>query len=171
MKSYNSPKTTKKLSSKIHGVGLFAKENIKKDEVIAIKAGHILTLEDLKKLPYEGQHPELQITENLFIGPTNDKEYKETMVYINHSCNPNIGMMGNIVAVAIRDIKSGEELTQDYATVDCREYSFSCTCGSKNCRKTINGNDWQIPEIQNRLMDYFSSYIQQKIRVTKNNKI
>ncbi len=164
MKSYNNPKTTKSLPSKISGLGLFANQDIKKGEVIGVKGGHILTLAELDALPYTGKHPELQITEDLFVGPTNDKEYEETMVFINHSCEPNIGMMGNIVSVAMRDIKAGEELTQDYATVDCREYSFTCTCGSTNCRKTITGNDWMIPEIQNKYFDYFSSYLQQKIK-------
>ena len=60
MKTWISPKAQKGLPSKIQGVGLFALKNIAKDEIIAIKAGSILTLEQVKELNFIN-HPELQI--------------------------------------------------------------------------------------------------------------
>ena len=40
------------------------------------------------------------------------------MLFINHSCEPNVGFAGNTVLVAMRDISPGEELTTDYALFD-----------------------------------------------------
>ena len=40
------------------------------------------------------------------------------MLFINHSCEPNVGFAGDIVLVAMRDISPGEELTTDYALFD-----------------------------------------------------
>lgn len=38
------------------------------------------------------------------------------MLYTNHSCDPNIGLQGQIVFVAMRDIAAGEELTHDWGS-------------------------------------------------------
>jgi uncharacterized protein len=40
------------------------------------------------------------------------------MLFINHSCEPNVGFAGNIVIVAMREVIAGEELTTDYALFD-----------------------------------------------------
>jgi SET domain-containing protein len=44
------------------------------------------------------------------------------MIFSNHSCEPNIGVQGQIVFVAMRDIAAGEELTHDWATTDDEDY-------------------------------------------------
>ena len=75
------------------------------------------------------------------------------MLYINHSCDPNIGFAGNVVLVAMRDIHAGEELTTDYAMFDDYEGSMDCTCGRPNCRRRIDGRDWQRPDLQEATAD------------------
>lgn len=57
----------------------------------------------------------------------------------NHSCEPNTAIKG-FDLVALRPIKSGEELTLDYAAV-CNEdmEPFECRCTSPNCRGRIEG--------------------------------
>jgi D-alanine-D-alanine ligase len=57
----------------------------------------------------------------------------------NHSCNPNTAMAG-LNLVASRDVKAGEELTIDYATIcDEQMTPFLCTCGFPQCRKYVRG--------------------------------
>src|SRR5436853_64842 len=46
--SYRSPKTEVR-ESKIHGRGLFATADIAKDEVVAVKGGHIISREQLRE--------------------------------------------------------------------------------------------------------------------------
>lgn len=161
MKTWISPKAEKGLPSKIQGLGIFAVENISKDEIVIIKAGHILTLDQVKALKSD-IHPELQIDDNKFICPSNDSEIEDSMAYINHSCEPNVGMRGDIVSVVMRDVKAGEELVIDYGMIDNQDYFMTCACGSAKCRKTITGHDYLLPEIQ-KYGTYLSAYIQSKL--------
>lgn len=58
--------------------------------------------------------------------------------YINHSCDPNVAIVGTKTVVAIRPIKKDEEITMDYSMTDGDPlWSMQCSCGSKRCRKHI----------------------------------
>jgi hypothetical protein len=85
------------------------------------------------------------------------------MLFINHSCEPNVGIAGNIVLVAMRDIAAGDELTIDYAMFDTLDDGMACRCGSASCRGTIRGSDWQRPELQARYAGYFSWHVERRI--------
>lgn len=158
MESFISPKAQKGLQSRIHGRGLFAIDAFKKGEIVAVKAGEILTQKQLAAVSTKF-HAEMQIADDLFIAPITEDDYAKSMMCLNHSCNPNLGMRGDIVFVAMRDIRAGEELTIDYAVMDNASSSFLCICGSKECRKEITGKDWQKKEIQEKYKGYFSAYI------------
>src|SRR6266567_936226 len=113
--SYRSPKTEVR-ASQIHGRGLFAIADIAKDEIVAVKGGHIINRETLREKVTPRLGPvEIQIDKDLFIAPVTEEEREDSMLYSNHSCNPNLGMRGEITFVAMRDIRAGEELTHDWA--------------------------------------------------------
>ena len=59
-----------------------------------------------------------------------DAEYEPVMLFINHSCEPNVGFAGNTVLGAMRDISPGEELTTDYALFDDYDGMTQCRCGT-----------------------------------------
>lgn len=83
---------------------------------------------------------------------------------LNHSCNPNCGMSGSTVLVAMREIAVGEEITFDYATCDASDYDeFACLCGQLACRQVVTGADWRDPVIQVRYSVWFSAYINKRI--------
>ena len=88
-----------------------------------------------------------------------DAEYEPVMLFINHSCEPNVGFAGNNVLVAMRDISAGEELTTDYALFDDHDGMMHCQCGTPSCRGMIGGRDWQRPDLQRKYGNYFSSYL------------
>ena len=163
IKCYWSPKTELK-KSKIEGIGLFAKDNISKGEIISIKAGHIVQLEEAMRSNKEFEEYDLQIHDNFFLVPKRKEEIKDLVIHFNHSCNPNAGPDGQITFVAIKDIKKGEEITCDYATINTCPYRLECNCGSKNCRKIITGKDWKIKELQERYGNNFSWFILKKIK-------
>ena len=157
--SYRSPKTEVR-ESKIHGRGSFAKADIARGEIVAIKGGHIVDRETLQRDVTPRLGPvEIQIDDDLFIAPVNADERELSMLYSNHSCDPNIGLLGEITFVAMRDIPAGEELTHDWAMTDNDDYSVECNCGARNCRKTLTGKDWQRPELQEKYAGYFSAYL------------
>jgi len=157
--SYFSPKTEVR-QSKIHGRGLFAIADIAKDEIVAVKGGHIVDRKTLREKITPRLGPvEIQINDDLFIAPVTDAERELSMLYSNHSCDANLGMRGEITFVSMRDIRAGEELTHDWATTDDDDYSVECKCGAPDCRKTVTGKDWQRPELQKRYAGYFSAFI------------
>ena len=161
--SYLSPKTEVR-ESKIHGRGLFAIADIAKDEIVAVKGGHIVDGKTLREKITPRLGPvEIQIDDDLFIAPVTDEERGLSMLYSNHSCDANLGIRGEITFVAMRDICAGEELTHDWAMTDNDNYSVQCKCGAPNCRKTVTGKDWQRPELQKRYRGYFSVYLADKI--------
>ena len=77
------------------------------------------------------------------------------MTHLDHSCEPNFGLQGQVVFLSLRDIVADEELTFDYAMTDDEPYEMKCQCGMPNCRGTITGFDWLKPEIQNKYDGYF----------------
>ena len=84
--------------------------------------------------------------------------------YVNHSCEPNLGLRGQISLVALRDIQANEEVCFDYAMTDSTPYDeFECHCGLPTCRGTITGNDWKRPELWAKYAGYFSPYLQRRI--------
>ena len=84
------------------------------------------------------------------------------MMFINHSCEPNVGFAGNTALVAMRDIGPGEELTTDYALFDDHDQIMECQCRTPSCRGTISGKDWQRHDLQRKYGPYFSSYLQRR---------
>jgi hypothetical protein len=160
--SYLSRKTAVKLSP-IHGKGLFAVEPIIKGEVVCVKGGHILTREDLSVVTDRLGPAEVQIGDDLFIGPVDEQERNGGMVFSNHSCDPNIGVCGQIVFVAMRDIEVGEELTHDWAMTDNDSYEMECHCGAATCRRVVTGQDWRKAELQQKYKGFMSSYLEENI--------
>jgi hypothetical protein len=160
--SYISPKAAAGESS-IQGRGLFAVEPISKGEIVCIKGGYIFNRRTLQEVSKTLGPAEIQIAEDLFIGPLNDKEREGSMIFSNHSCEPNIGVRGQIVFVALRDIETGEELTHDWATTDDDDYEMDCNCGKPSCRKVITGKDWRRKELQEKYAGHISWYLVEKI--------
>lgn len=161
--SYISPKAAVKESS-IQGRGLFALESISKGEIVCIKGGHIFNRETLQQAAKTLGPAEIQIAEDLFIGPLKKPEREGSMIFSNHSCEPNIGVQGQIVFVAMRNIEAGEELTHDWATTDFDTYEMECKCGAPSCRKVITGQDWQRKDLQEKYGGYMSWYLMDKIK-------
>src|SRR5262245_45166976 len=60
--------------------------------------------------------------------------------YINHSCDPSCRSAGYDFELAVRDLHPGEELTDDYGSLNL-EYDFRCACATAACRKTIHPDD------------------------------
>jgi SET domain-containing protein len=157
--SYITPKACKGTASEIEGRGLVAVAPIAAGELVAIKGGHIVTTAVLYSLPERLQNSEIQIADGFHLVALEEAEYEPVMLFLNHSCEPNVGFAGNTVLVAMRDISQGEELTTDYALFDDYEGAMECRCGTPSCRGTINGRDWQRPDLQRKYGGYFSSYL------------
>ena len=105
VRSYRSPKV-RVWKSAAHGRGLFPVRQIRKGEVVAVKGGHIIDAKTLNRLENVIADSELQITDDLYLAPLQRREREGVMMFLNHSCNPNVGVRGNIVFVAMRSIRA-----------------------------------------------------------------
>jgi SET domain-containing protein len=157
--SYISPKAAKGQPSGIAGRGLIAVAPVAKDEIVAIKGGHLVDTATLDALPERLRNSDVQVADGFHLVALDEAEYEPVMLFINHSCEPNVGFAGNIVLVAMRDVAAGEELTTDYALFDDADDPMTCSCGTPSCRHTISGRDWQLPELQRKYGSYFSTYL------------
>ena len=160
--SYISPKAVKGRPSAIEGRGLIAVAPIARDEIVAIKGGHIVDTASLGKLPARLRNSEIQIADGFHLVALEEAEYEPVMLFLNHSCDPNVGFAGNTVLVAMRSIEPGEELTTDYVLFDDYDGEMTCRCGTAVCRRSIGGRDWQRPDLQRRYGKYFSSYLHRR---------
>ena len=53
--------------------------------------------------------------------------------FVNHACDPNVLPTAWDFEIAVRDIEAGEQLTNDYATLNL-ERPFRCHCGGGTSR-------------------------------------
>lgn len=61
--------------------------------------------------------------------------------FINHSCHPTSLAPGFDIEIAVRDIYPGEQVTDDYGTLNL-EAPFECACGAADCRSTVGPGDF-----------------------------
>jgi SET domain-containing protein len=160
--SYRSIKTEVRKSD-TQGRGLFAKEPIRKGEIVSVRGGHIVTRQKETEIEKPEGYWGYPVADEFVLAPLNTQEVEAVMMFLNHSCEPNVGILGQIIFVAMRDIDSGEELTIDYAMFGADKEPMRCNCRSANCRGLITDSDWKIKKLQEKYKGYFSSYIQLKI--------
>jgi uncharacterized protein len=142
------------------GQGVFARRLIRTDEVIVAFGGTVYSEAMLMGLAPNQARYNLQIDEELFM--VSDRPGPADLV--NHSCDPNAGLRGQVVLVAMRPIPKGEEITYDYAMSDGSSYDeFECCCGARGCRGRVTGDDWRRPELWRRYAGYFAPYLQLRI--------
>ena len=163
MKTYRSPKIEVREDT-LAGRGVVAIADIAKDEIVAIKAGNIITRAELEHATQAAGDMALQIDDDFYLAPRTADDVEDMSVFINHSCDPNVGFRGQVVYVAMRDISAGEELCHDYSMERSDNYLLDCHCESALCRGKVTGQDWKLSELQKRYGDYFSIYIRNKFQ-------
>jgi len=159
--SYLSPKLEIRTHKTIEGRGIVARQPIMKGELVALWGGDVVDRAHYETLGDHQKRQSAQAEEDLYLvsskpGPGD---------FVNHSCDPNAGLDGQIAIVAMRDIQPGEEVTIDYAMCDGDPNdAFECLCGSPICRHLVTGNDWMLPDLRQRYSGYFSPFLERRIK-------
>lgn len=150
--------------SKLHGKGIFVSRDIKKGEkLFIIKGKKINFLIDSKIKARQAGLNWIGYDKNTWIDPVSYG------LYINHSCEPNSAIEGRLTVVAIKNIRKGEELTFDYSFNESDIFwNFKCSCGFKNCRKTIRSIQFIEPKLISKNRKYIPNYF---LKVFKTFKI
>lgn len=156
-----SPKLTVRLSSDKSGQGVFAVEPIDPGEVVAVWGGRIVPEDIAAALPPQTRRYVVQVESDQYLAPL---ERIDPAELVNHCCQPNCGLSGQITLVALRHIEPGEEITFDYATTDSSPFlEFECACVKKPCRNKVRADDWQRSDVQAANRGHFSPYLQRRI--------
>ncbi|MGD0119343.1 MAG: SET domain-containing protein [Candidatus Binatus sp.] len=107
--------------SKIHGVGVFAIKDIKKDTYVFPEDDDRMTWIDAQHLrrlpePIKELYEDFSIIKGKKHGQPRNFNALTTSWYLNHSDTPNMAADRSYRFYALRDIPEGEELTIDYRT-------------------------------------------------------
>ena len=140
------------------GKGVFAERPFAAGELLAVWGGRIISTAEIDLLPSLERAYVLQVEDDLhLLTPRTDIGSAD---FINHSCDPNAGLVSSVSLVALRPIAAGEEICYDYAMSDSNPFlDFACRCGSPRCRGRISGDDWKLPELRSRYGGHFSPYL------------
>ena len=128
------------------GKGVFTSAPIRAREFLFSYrgSGPLLTYQEAKDPSREAYC--LQIGHDKYIWTTQSPQ-----CYVNHSCEPNTGLRNVTELYALRDIKTGEEVTCDYsATMDEDDWEMDCLCGTPTCRGRIRDFKYLSRELQQR---------------------
>jgi hypothetical protein len=84
---------------------------------------------------------------------------------LNHSCDPTLAWTADGAGlVAFRDVEAGEELTVDYATSSTDpQMVVRCHCETYRCRQLVTGDDWRIPQVQQRYAGHLAPPVQRAV--------
>jgi hypothetical protein len=158
--SYLTPKA-RPTSAGPDGHVAVAIEPIRAGESVAAFGGRCISRDELLLLSERQQRRSIQIDDSLYLAGGVEPEPAD---FVHHSCEPNCGMSGSVLLVAMRDIAIGEPLTYDFAMTDgSDDDEFTCSCGAPSCRGTVSGSDWMLPELQLRYRGHFSPYLSRRI--------
>lgn len=167
--SYLSPKCEVQDTDTRGGHTVVATEPIAQGELIVVWSGTLVDGTELDAMPATVRRYSLQVEENHYLVSLSDCEPPD---YVNHCCEPNSGLSGQIALVAMRDIEAGEEITYDYAMSDGSSYDeFPCGCGSAKCRGRVTGEDWKLPDLWQRYAGYFSPYLTRRISIERKRRV
>jgi len=154
-------------ASPVEGKGLFANSDINRGEKIVVWGGNYTDTVGAELMRKNGMLV-MQWDDDLY---SYEDRADDDGYFINHSCDPNIWMSDAYTLITSRDIKSGEELTVDYALFEADENYISkweCKCGSPLCRGRVTGIDWKKSDLQNRYKEHFSPLLNKRIQKLNN---
>jgi SET domain-containing protein len=154
------------------GIGVFAIASIKKGNRIF----EGICLEDFNDLfPWTNFHILPKSTQQKILAfcvgtpqgsvPPENLDFNNLSIewYLNHSCEGNVGFdsMGDFIA--IKNIKSGNELAYDYGLVESNpDFHMKCMCKSLKCRGIITGLDWKKLKNDPKKFRFMHPYLKNK---------
>lgn len=135
------------------GIGVFAKRALLAGELVASFDGEIYIGVTADDFPDHAQDYAIQFEE------TRVRDSKGIARYVNHSCDPNCGIVERFSIVTMKPVAEGEELTWDYDMSENSDWSMRCRCGSANCRRLVMGYRYLPLERRELYRGFISDYL------------
>ncbi|NIP30214.1 MAG: SET domain-containing protein-lysine N-methyltransferase [Candidatus Dadabacteria bacterium] len=154
-------KDTVYISKSKIGRGVFASKDFLPGDSILVFKGRRIDKDDPIHKTLFGSNM-LQTGYKTYIMP------ESPAVFINHSCNPNAGIINNRKLVAIKQINENDEITFDYSTtMDEDFWTMDCLCSEPLCRGVVRDFKTIPIDLQQK---YLSLNIVQKFIVNRYGK-
>jgi uncharacterized protein len=165
---YASPRLVGRRCTEKGGRGVYARESFRRGDLLVVFAGSALEGRDISSLSADQRRLLLQIEDDLYLL----SHVEGWADWVNHCCEPNAGLRGQVSLVAMRDIEAGEEICYDYAMSDGSSYDgFDCRCGAVTCRRRVAGDDWMKEDLWERYRGYFSPYLWARIERMRSSRV
>jgi hypothetical protein len=153
--------------SKIHYDGVFTTVPVKKGEKLMEFGGALITRAESEEGPYRVRSI-WAVADGMYLAIPESDTAPSLDENLNHSCDANAWLEGEVTLVARRPIAAGEEVTLDQGTWnhDEDEYVWDqdfCTCGAPACRKTLTHNDWRRADVRQAYCGHFHPFVQEMI--------
>ena len=159
--------------SAIHGNGIFAAAPIAAGEKVMEFGGATLSREEALSDNYRFRSMWM-VDRDVFLALPNSDTEPSLDENLNHSCDANIWLEGDVDLTARRDIKAGEEITLDQGTWNGTAWGFDedeyaadsdegCSCGAPQCRRALTEEDWKNPALQAQYRGHFHPLVQDLI--------
>ena len=155
------PHTTIKHINETVGYGVFATQDIPEGTIVYVKDSMELEISPMEYLTHQKEIQEV-IEKYSYM---DQRGYRivswDFAKYVNHCCNFNTISTGYGFEIAVRDIKAGEQITDEYGIFNLT-YEIELTCSEPSCRKTVKPKDFdtyytQWDEIIKRSLTKFKS--------------
>ena len=128
------------------GRGVFAAQHFQPGQPILTIGGPVLAAPEMLALGPDRAYA-------LQIGPGEFLELTPPGRYLNHSCDPNAGILDGRMLIALRPIVPGEEIRFDYSTTMREDHwTMECRCGEYLCRRVVLDFHHLPPITQNRYL-------------------
>ena len=128
------------------GRGVFASQYFEPGQSMLTLGGPILAPPEMLSLGADRAYA-------LQIGPAEFMDLAPPGRYLNHSCDPNAGILDDRVLIALRPIVPGEEIRFDYSTAMREDHwTMECRCGEYLCRRVVLDFHHLPPITQNRYL-------------------
>lgn len=132
------------------GKAVYAKRKFKAGQFIMLFHGDVLSSSQINEQGIS-RHYIIQVGIDKYLGPSGLADD-----FVNHSCDPNAGIVisnETVYLFTIKPIEIGDEITWDYASTSTEDLNMVCNCNTASCRKIISNFD-ALPKLTKQLYIY-----------------
>jgi uncharacterized protein len=123
-----------------------------------------VSTKQLRSLPERPQNSDVQITDDLHLVALTDEEYEAVMLFLKHSCEPNVGFAGNVGPRGHAEHRRRRGADDGLRALRRPRGGDGLRLRAAACRRRITGQDWKRLDLRIRYRGYLSWYLDRKMR-------